>query len=286
MRPVAAPDHAIRRHLDDAVGEGRDVAVGRARLGESIGAADLDPDVVAAREFEQRAERLLADAQRRIDAPDVVDHDRRGDRGQPVPQARQRACIEVQLDKPAQALDAAEHMVEHGQVQRPAMLGIECEAHAARALLMQPLAAGAGGRGIEPHDREVPPARARDGVKVHRVVESVGVGVDHQPAGDAELVMHPHAGVQRRVRRRVLAGRRIRKLRLRAEHMEVRVPRAGRQGPARPGRRRDRPQAVPEGLVRGQFRRRRRTASRRCRAGRHRTQTPASRRLRRATAVR
>src|SRR6185503_12925471 len=139
MRPVAAPEQPPRRDLGEPPREGRDVVVGEALFREPVGAADLGPEVLLLHQLAEHAEGLLVQSERRIDAANMVDHDGSPNRLQPREKAGDCGALEMQLHEPAQALDALEDMVERGFVQFAAVLGIEGEAHAARALLVQPL---------------------------------------------------------------------------------------------------------------------------------------------------
>src|SRR6185436_5103433 len=113
MRPVAAPEQPVRRDLRQPVRKRRHVVIGVALPGDSLRAADLGPEIRPFHELAQDAERLLRHAQGWIDAAEMVDYHRGGYRFEPAAQARNLRAVEMQLDEPAQALDAAEYMFEH-----------------------------------------------------------------------------------------------------------------------------------------------------------------------------
>ena len=135
MRPVGAPQHAIRECLDDAARERHEVVVARrARARQTLGTAHLGPEVrVLAHQLHEQLEPGRSQRLRHVRPAHVIDdHDRR-QRSEEVVQLRQILRFEVDDDVPAERLDALGDLDQHlarRDIDQPLD---EIEAHAAHA---------------------------------------------------------------------------------------------------------------------------------------------------------
>ncbi len=87
VRPVAAPDHSLRRGVDVSLGDLADVAIGgRPDLRVLVSAGKLNPDPAAIDGLEHQCERRVIDAGRLGNAPHVIEDNWEGRR-------RRRLCV-------------------------------------------------------------------------------------------------------------------------------------------------------------------------------------------------
>jgi hypothetical protein len=107
------------------------------------------------------------------------------------------APLEMQPRRTSQARNALEHLVENAPVELASVLGVEREAHAARALRVHRFAALPRRVGAEANHREIAPAGTGYRVEVHRIVEAVRVRVHDQSARNAERVVQRERAQER-----------------------------------------------------------------------------------------
>ena len=176
MRPVGSPHHAVRRHVDERAGERDDVAVGRPRSGDAVGACELHPDVPFPGEVQQHAERLLVEAERDVDPAEMVDDDGRSGARQAFGQADEGLGRRMKLDLPFQPRAPAGDAVEDPGIEDAAVPRIEREADAARTESIQALQVPEGGGGVELDDADEPAVAPGDGVERDRIVAPVQIG--------------------------------------------------------------------------------------------------------------
>ena len=120
VRPVAAPDQPLRRRRDVGLGERCRVRVGRADLGIPVGARQLHPGAALVEQPEDHAIGRVLLARRLRDAAEVIEHDRRGQPVEEVPDLDDLVALHVDLDVPAERLDPLRQGLEHVAVVAPA----------------------------------------------------------------------------------------------------------------------------------------------------------------------
>jgi hypothetical protein len=238
VRPVGAPEHAIRELLDDAFRERDHVGVGILlaiqRLGtgdrQPLGTAHLAPDVgVLAHELLEQRELWPVHGQRHIRSAHVVHHDGGGQRREEVPQFGQIHRLEVDHHVPAELGDASSdfHQLVLGREIDQAL--DEIEAHAAHAGGVQLLQLVVGDAALHRGHTPRLAATGQAGVDHGAVVGAVAGGLHHDVAREPEMVTQRKQLLLAGVARRVLALGRIGKLSARAEDVAVGVHAAGGQ---------------------------------------------------------
>ncbi len=231
VRPVRAPQHAIRERLDDAARERHEVVVARRTAArQAFRAADLRPDVrVIAHQLHEQLEARRGQRLRHVRPTHVVDDDDRRKRGDELVQLRQILRFEVDDDVPAERLDALGDLDQHFARRHVDETLDEVEAHAAHAggIELAELLVGE----ISGHSRDAARAAVRRPQRIdHRaIVGAVTRRLHDHVALEAEIVAQLPELLLRRVARRVLALRRIWKLVARTEDVTMRVDRAGRR---------------------------------------------------------
>ncbi len=138
MRPVGAPDHAVREALDDGARERHHVVIGRARDGEALRAGHLgDPVLVLVERLQPVLEVLAVHALLHVRAGHVVEHQRGRQRLQERAHLVEISVLEIDHDVPAELGDAVgdpDHHVLRRRIHQPLD---EVEAHALDAIAVE-----------------------------------------------------------------------------------------------------------------------------------------------------
>src|SRR6185312_4201972 len=119
MRPVEAPDRSVARCFDEPARKGHRVGIRWALAGDTVGAADLDPDVAVVEQAQQCLEVRLIEAERGVDAAHVVDHHRRRRTMQRCRKLGDEIGFHVDLQMPAEAREAlakGDHVIDRGRL--------------------------------------------------------------------------------------------------------------------------------------------------------------------------
>ncbi len=224
MRPVGAPDAALRRGGDEQVGERRDVVERMAGLRRPV-AAELDPAAAGLEQPAQRRDGRMRQAPCDRDGPHVVDHDVDRQAPQAGREVQERLRAGVELHVPAQWRDAAGEGLQQfdggGAADHVAT-------HAADAGVVHAAQVGIGG-GLVDHDDAAASRRAelRHGVQRATVVRAVDARLHDHDAIQAERLAHHLVVGQRGLDRRVAAARVQRIAIRRTDDVDVAVARAG-----------------------------------------------------------
>ena len=201
MRPVAAPQQALRGELHVLARDPRDVGVARrSDLGVEVGSGELQPGAPGLQQARDDAERRVARAIGLRHAPQVVEHDRDG---QPLDHRRELhdlLAAQVQLHMPAHPGHAPGEGFDHvhgghgglGVMQREAQPADAARVHRCELVIPH--------RGMHHrHAARAFQAQLRHRVHRHPVVGTVGRGLDHDRArGPQPLLQQPvfrHRGV-------------------------------------------------------------------------------------------
>src|SRR3954463_8290709 len=233
MRPVGAPQRAIAELGNQLALERTRVPPRRTLLGDPLGPAHLDPDMLVLHEREERLELRTIEASRRVDATHVVDHHRHRRAGERRRELRNARPVHVDLQVPAdfgEALRHAEHRIDAVAL---AEVAHEVEAHAAEALGIELLQLRARRGGGQQGDAAVVAVRGEE-IGGGRVVELVHGRLHDHSALDAQVVVKREERFLRPIGWRcVPAVRGDRETAARAEDVEMGVARAAGQLEAR-----------------------------------------------------
>ena len=234
MRPVGAPQHAVRKLLHHAARKRHHVLVRSllavqglgASHAQALGAAHLAPHVlVLAHELEEQRELFAVHALAHIRATHVVHHHGGGQAGEEVPQLGQVHRLKVDHHMPAQLGNAAcnLHQLVLGREVHQAL--DEVEAHTAHARRVQGLQLFIRHAALDCCHATRLTAAGQAGIRHGAVVCAVAGGLHDHVAGKAQVVAQRKQLVLAGIAGRVLALGRVRKLRAGAEHMAVGVHR-------------------------------------------------------------
>ncbi len=199
VRPIVAPYDPVAELGDQRSGKGLGVGVGWAQPRDAVHAAHLDPEALVRHQPQQRLEVRLVKTQRRIDAPDVVDHHRRGRATQCGRQVREQRGIAVNLQMPAKRREAARQRQDPLHVRVPAEVAHEVEADATKACGVEPLEFCVVDVGRQQGDRAVARGPRRNGVLGGAVVEAVAGRLHDHAALQAEAVVQRIQGFLGRI---------------------------------------------------------------------------------------
>src|ERR1700686_4590360 len=111
VRPVGTPDDALGRVGGERARERQGFFVSVRVLGDAVAAGQFDPDIAAVEQTQQPPERRAIQAFGDIDAPHMVDHHRRLDRGDEIVVIHQAATADVIGDVPAVGRDLLDDLV-------------------------------------------------------------------------------------------------------------------------------------------------------------------------------
>ena len=137
VRPVGAPQHALRSGVDERPGERHHVVIRRTAGAEPLCAGELDPAPLVAKQREKRAERRLVEAAADRDARHVVDDVRHREAVEHLGVIDEVGGVDVQHEVPAELGDALHHRPEALGLGRPAEMLDEVEAGAPHAGVVQ-----------------------------------------------------------------------------------------------------------------------------------------------------
>ena len=250
MRPVGAPQDAVRIHRDERLGKRHGIAERALAHRHPLRTAHLDPSQgIAAEQIEQRLERALLEAVRGLDPSHVVDDERHVDAPEKIVLRQDVLRIEVQHDVPAQRLDARDQTMEYVQVRHAAQMLDEVEADAANSSRVQARQFRIVDRTLDAGDTAIGALARGNGIQGHVHLRSMAAGMhDHGP-GNPQARVQPAQILNRCIGRRIAAIGRIRKSIGRSEHMAVRVACTRRQDERGLDGIRIRRQAAPEGIL-------------------------------------
>ena len=127
------PQHAVAELVDQPAGEGQGVAVGWPLSRRPLAAAHLDMEALVVHQREQGAEGRLVEAERGVDTAHVADHHRHRRAPEVGREVGQQAWVAMDLQMPAERLDAAGQRQHVGHRCRAAEMAHEVEAHATEA---------------------------------------------------------------------------------------------------------------------------------------------------------
>ena len=186
-----------------------------------------------AHEALEQCELRSIDSQADVGPAHVVDHDRRRQLGEEIPQLGQVDRLEVDHHMPAQLLDASRdlHQLVLGREIDQAL--DEVEANAANAGLVQCLQLGVADAALDGGHSACSAAAVDQRIDHRPVVCAVAGGLHHDVAGEPKVVAQGVELGLGRIARRVLALRRVREFGAWAKHMAVRVHAASRHLEAR-----------------------------------------------------
>jgi hypothetical protein len=136
-------------------------------------------------QVEQRLERLLLQAVRRLDTAHVIDDERHVDAAQQLLLRENIVGIEMQHDVPAQGLDAGDQAVEHGEVRHAAQMLHEIEAYAANAAGVQALEFLVGDRILDAGHAAIRAVTRGNGVQGDVHFRAVAAGMHDDRARNA-----------------------------------------------------------------------------------------------------
>src|ERR1700722_15347127 len=192
MRPVGAPDDALRRVGGERARERQGLFVRMRVLGDAVAAGEFDPDIAAVEQAQQPPKRAAVQAFGDIDAPHMVDHHRRLDRGDEIVVIDEARAADVIGDMPAvrrDLLDDRPHLV--ARPRRAAVGKIPMQPHATHAGVVEPFHLGVRRRRLEQRDAAIAILTGFEQVDKHPVVAAVRRRLHEHAALETQEFVQP-----------------------------------------------------------------------------------------------
>ena len=235
VRPVGAPDHAVRRRGDDCPGEGRHFDEGESKIGmhrrfaDLIGAAHFHPDMAEFHELQQQLKPRLIEPFCRFNPRDMVNNHRHRHSAYALFMLDKVLHVDMHVYGPAQFGDVFHASIEDIGFDVAARPVEQIEADAADAAVVEPAQVVFGRFVVHARDAAKPAGGMFHRVEGRRVVQAVDAGLDHHGALDAQHGDYFQIMFERRGRRRVLTCCNKRESLRRTEDVEMGVASAGRR---------------------------------------------------------